>query len=92
MQHPYVHLVLRVPTSNNFGCSLCDTESDLTKATFDAFDISSRDFDFEEIFIFNEKKLTGVIEASSPTQEQDQSSFSFSYYASAMTVRNEAAK
>jgi len=94
MHHPRVHLIPRAPTSG-FGCSLSDTERKLLKeTTFDAFDISSRDFDFEEIFIFDEpqKKLTSVVEVSSPTGEQDRSNFSFSYYASAVAAKNEMSK
>jgi hypothetical protein len=66
----------------------------LKKTTFDTFDISSRDFDFEEVFIFDEpqKKLTSVVEVSIPARERDGSNFSFSYYASGVAARNERSK
>ncbi|EXJ59429.1 uncharacterized protein A1O5_12054 [Cladophialophora psammophila CBS 110553] len=70
-------------------------ERELLKKTIpDTADVSAGDFDFEELFIYDEpqKKFTGVVEASIPTRERDRSNFSFSYYASGMGARNEMSR
>jgi len=93
-RHPSrVHLTPRAGKSN-FGSSLSDTEREPQKTTSDASDVSLRDFDFEEIFIFDEpqKKLTSVVEVSIPAWERDWSNFSFSYYATGVAARNEMSK
>ena len=65
---------------------------DQAATRYDALDLSSKDFDFDEIFTYDkpQKKLRqGVVEVSSPTRTQrDWSSFSFSHYSAALGARN----
>ncbi|RMD42059.1 hypothetical protein DV735_g3067, partial [Chaetothyriales sp. CBS 134920] len=62
----------------------------LRQAQFDRLDMSSQDFDFEDIFTYDkpQKKLTRVVEVSTPTRERDWSSFSFSHYKPALSSRH----
>ncbi|KAK5954229.1 hypothetical protein OHC33_004802 [Knufia fluminis] len=59
----------------------------LANTSFDAKDISSKDFDFEDVFTYDkpQRKLKSVVEVSSPTR--DWSNFSFSHYESAVAMR-----
>lgn len=59
----------------------------LANTSFDAKDISSKDFDFEDVFTYDkpQRKLKSVVEVSSPTR--DWSSFSSSHYESAVAMR-----
>jgi hypothetical protein len=61
----------------------------LDKATFDDLDLSSQDFDFEDIFTYDkpQKRLSRVVEVSSFGRERDWSSFSFSHYSPALSAR-----
>lgn len=62
----------------------------LDKASFDALDLSSQDFDFEDIFTYDkpQKKLAKVVEVSRPTRShRDWSNFSFSHYPAAVHAR-----
>jgi hypothetical protein len=79
----------------SFDISLSEADRvlvDEAATKFDALDLSSKDFDFDEIFTYDkpQRKLTkGVVEVSSPTRTQrDWSSFSFSHYSAAMNARN----
>jgi hypothetical protein len=86
---PKVQLVPYARTAS-FGVSF-DAEPDLLKEShFDAFDLSSEDFDFEDIFTYNnpQKKLSKVVEVSTPAREPDWSNFSFSHYTAAMGARS----
>ncbi|EHY52502.1 hypothetical protein HRR83_007008 [Exophiala dermatitidis] len=78
--------------SASFDVSLSDAERELLdKANFDALDMSSKDFDFEDIFTFDkpQKKLAKVVEVSRPTRDhRDWSNFSFSHYSAAVSARN----
>ncbi|EXJ81231.1 hypothetical protein A1O3_07521 [Capronia epimyces CBS 606.96] len=82
--------------SASFEVSFSDAERELLdKANFDALDMSSQDFDFEDIFTFDkpQKKLTKVVEVSRPTRDhRDWSNFSFSHYSAAMSARNKVNK
>ncbi|ETI27639.1 hypothetical protein G647_00088 [Cladophialophora carrionii CBS 160.54] len=91
---PRVQLVPYARTAS-FDISLSEAERELVDkmaTQFDALDLSSKDFDFDEIFTYDkpQRKLTkGVVEVSSPTRTQrDWSSFSFSHYSAAMNARN----
>lgn len=79
--------------SGSFDISLSDAERELLlKANFDALDLSSQDFDFEDIFTYDKpqkKLLPKVVEVSRPTRDyRDWSSFSFSHYSAAVSARN----
>lgn len=78
----------------SFEASFSDAERELLdKASFDALDLSSQDFDFEDIFTYDkpQKKLNKVVEVSRPTRNhRDWSNFSFSHYPAAMLARNKA--
>jgi hypothetical protein len=80
----------------SFDISFSDAERELmNKANFDALDLSSQDFDFEDIFTYDkpQKKLTKVVEVSSPTRDhRDWSNFSFSHYSAAVNARNKVNK
>ncbi|EXJ95908.1 hypothetical protein A1O1_01033 [Capronia coronata CBS 617.96] len=82
--------------SASFDVSFSDAERELLdKANFDALDMSSQDFDFEDIFTFDrpQKKLTKVVEVSRPTKDhRDWSNFSFSHYSAAINARNKVNK
>ena len=59
----------------------------LANTSFDAKDISSKDFDFEDVFTYDkpQRKLKSVVEVSSPSREW--SNFTFSHYPSAVAMR-----
>jgi len=87
---PKVQLVPYARTAS-FKASFSDAENQVLKTTsFDAFDLSSKDFDFEDIFTYDkpQKKLTKVVEVSTASRERDWSSFSFSHYSAAMNARS----
>ncbi|KIW96427.1 uncharacterized protein Z519_03496 [Cladophialophora bantiana CBS 173.52] len=95
---PKVQLVPYARTAS-FDISLSETERELldkASTNFDALDLSSKDFDFEDIFTYDkpQKKLTkGVVEVSRPTRDyRDWSSFSFSHYSAAMSARQKVNK
>jgi hypothetical protein len=81
--------------AGSFDVSLSEDERQLVDkaaANFDALDLSSKDFDFDEIFTYDKpqrKFPKGVVEVSSPTRtHRDWSSFSFSHYSAAMSARH----
>ncbi|RMZ91412.1 hypothetical protein DV736_g1358, partial [Chaetothyriales sp. CBS 134916] len=81
-----------VPHSRTTSCDMPLSDADrevLRQAQFDRLDLSSQDFDFEDIFTYDkpQEKLTKVVEVSSPTRERDWSSFSFSHYKPALSAR-----
>jgi hypothetical protein len=82
--------------SASFDISFSDAERELVdKANFDSLDLSSQDFDFEDIFTYDkpQKKLTKVVEVSTPTRNhRDWSNFSFSHYSAAMNARSKVNK
>lgn len=88
---PKVQLVPYARTAS-FEHSFSDAERELLdKASFDARDLSSQDFDFEDIFTYDkpQKPLSRVVEVSRPTRShRDWSNFSFSHYPAAMSARN----
>jgi hypothetical protein len=87
--HPGVPQI-RSAGASSFDSSLSDTERvALQKATIDASSASSEDFDFEDIFIYDEpqKKLTNVTEVTTPAGGREWSNFSFSHYAPGMAAR-----
>ncbi|KIV80359.1 hypothetical protein PV11_07862 [Exophiala sideris] len=92
---PKVQLVPYARTAS-FDISFSDVERELmNKANFDSLDLSSQDFDFEDIFTYDkpQKKLTKVVEVSSPTRDyRDWSNFSFSHYSAAISARNKVNK
>lgn len=95
---PKVQLVPYSRTAS-FDISLSDADRqivDTVAAKFDALDLSSKDFDFDDIFTYDkpQRKLPrGVVEVSSPTRtHRDWSSFSFSHYSAAMGARNKVNK
>lgn len=92
---PRVQLVPYARTAS-FDVSFSDAERELlSKANFDALDLSSQDFDFEDVFTYDkpQKKLTKVVEVSRPTRDhRDWSNFSFSHYTAAMSARNRVIK
>ncbi|KAK5558340.1 hypothetical protein LTR46_003589 [Exophiala xenobiotica] len=88
---PKVQLVPYARTAS-FDVAFSDVERELLRNTnFDALDLSSQDFEFEDIFTYDkpQKKLTKVVEVSRPTREyRDWSNFSFSHYSDAVSARN----
>ena len=79
----------------SFDISLSEAERQLVDdaaTKFDALDLSSKDFDFDEIFTYDkpQRKLAkGVVEVSSPTRShRDWSSFSYSHYSAALSARH----
>ena len=91
---PKVQLIPYARTGS-FDIGLSEAERQLVDqaaSNFDALDLSSKDFDFDEIFTYDkpQKKFPkGVVEVSSPTRTQrDWSSFSFSHYSAALSTRN----
>ncbi|OAL35704.1 hypothetical protein AYO20_05085 [Fonsecaea nubica] len=94
---PKVQLVPYARTAS-FDISLSDAERELldkASTNFDALDLSSKDFDFEDIFTYDkpQKKLNRVVEVSRPTRDyRDWSSFSFSHYSAAVNTRQKVNK
>ncbi len=88
---PKVQLVPYARTAS-FDVAFSDVERELLRNTnFDALDLSSQDFEFEDIFTYDkpQKKLTKVVEVSRPTRDyRDWSNFSFSHYSAAISARN----
>lgn len=90
---PKVQLVPYARTAS-FERSFSDAERELldkAQASLDALDLSSQDFDFEDIFTYDkpQKELNRVVEVSRPTRvHRDWSNFSFSHYPAAMSARN----
>lgn len=80
----------------SFDVAFSDAERQLLNdANFDALDLSSQDFDFEDVFTYDrpQKKLSKVVEVSRPTRDhRDWSNFSYSHYTAAMTARNRVNK
>lgn len=73
---------------SSYDASLSPSDIEfLANTSFDAKDISSKDFDFEEVFTYDkpQRKLKSVVEVSSPAR--DSSNFSFSHYPSAVAMR-----
>jgi len=70
-----------------------------TESRFDDLDLSSKDFDFDDVFTFDrpQRKIPRVVEVSSSSREQrhpgqrDWSYFSFSHYGAAANPRARAA-
>ncbi|KAL6241470.1 hypothetical protein RBB50_011734 [Rhinocladiella similis] len=87
---PRVQLVPYTRTAS-FDVALSDAEREVLKNTnFDSMDLSSQDFEFEDIFTYDkpQKKLTKVVEVSRPNREhRDWSNFSFSHYSAAISAR-----
>jgi hypothetical protein len=74
----------------SFDIALSDAERLLVdKTNFKEDDLSSKDFDFEEIFTFDkpQRKLPRVVEVTTLPRERDWSNFSFSHYPAASNVR-----
>jgi len=79
----------------SFDISLSEAERELVDnatTNYDALDLSSKDFDFDDIFTYDkpQRKLNkGVVEVSSPTRtHRDWSSFSYSHYSAALGGRH----
>lgn len=86
---PRVQLIPHERTAS-FDVALTDTQRALLQRTyFDQLDLSSKDFDFEDIFTYDkpQKKLPRVVEVTTPAREQDWGSFSFSHYTAAVAQR-----
>lgn len=89
------HRVQLIPHSRTLSHdgSLSPADVDiLSNTSFDTRDVSSKDFDFEEVFTYDkpQRKLKSVVEVSSPTR--DWSNYSFSHYKSALVVRQKVNK
>lgn len=72
----------------SYDAALSPSDIDLLDNTnFDSKDMSSKDFDFEDVFTYDkpQRKLKSVVEVSSPTR--DWSNYSFTHYQSAVNVR-----
>lgn len=85
--NPRVQLVPHSRTSSYDG-SLSPTDIELLANTnFDAKDVSSKDFDFEDVFTYDkpQRKLKSVVEVSAPARNL--SNFSFSHYPSTSLTR-----
>jgi len=81
-----------VPHGRNpsFDVGLSDADKELLSNTnFDSLDMASKDFEFDDIFTYHnpQKKLSKVVEVSTPTRERDWSSFSYSHYTAAAAAR-----
>jgi hypothetical protein len=90
---PKVQLVPYARTAS-FEIQMSEVERQLVDEAatkFDALDLSSKDFDFDDIFTYDkpQRKLTrGVVEVSTPTRtHRDWSSFSYSHYSAAVGAR-----
>ena len=61
----------------------------LSNARSDNLDMSTKDFDFEDVFTYDkpQKKLARVVEVSTSARERDWSGFSFSHYTPALSAR-----
>ena len=89
---PKVQLVPHSRTAS-FDVALTNAERLLLDQTnFDHSDLSSQDFDFEDIFTYDrpQKKLPKVVEVTTVARQRDWSNFSFSYYTVAMAARAKA--
>jgi hypothetical protein len=73
-----------------FDVALSEAERlQVDKTNFKDDDLSSKDFDFEEVFTFDkpQRRLTRVVEVTTLPRERDWSNFSFSHYAAASNAR-----
>lgn len=89
LSNPRVQLV---PHSRHpsYDASLSPSDLDLlSKTNFDAKDMSSKDFDFEDVFTYDkpQRKLKSVIEVQMSSPSREWSNFSFSHYPSAVSFR-----
>ena len=87
---PKVQLIPHTRTAS-FDVALTNAQRDLLdKTNFDHLDLSSQDFDFEEIFTYDkpQRKLPKVVEVSMVVRERNWSSFPLSHYTAAMAARS----
>ncbi len=76
--------------TESFDVALTEVQRTLLDGTsFDLLDLSSQDFEFEDIFTYDkpQKKLSKVVEVA--TRERGWSNFSFPHYTAAMAARVE---
>jgi hypothetical protein len=86
---PKVQLIPHARTAS-FETTLTDAERDrLDQTNFDDEDLSSQDFDFEDIFTYDkpQRRLPKVIEVTTRTSQRDWSNFSFSHYSARTGTR-----
>lgn len=92
-----IQLVPHSRTPTYFDQPLTPSEQKLVEDTerhFDDLDLSSQDFDFDDVFTFDRphRKIPRVVEVSTPSRERvpsqrDWSNFSFSHYGVATNAR-----
>lgn len=92
-----IQLIPHSRTPAYFDQPLTLSEQELvaeTERRFDDLDLSSQDFDFDDVFTFDrpQRKIPRVVEVSTPTRERgpsqrDWSNFSFSHYGAAANTR-----
>jgi hypothetical protein len=86
---PKVQLIPHARTAS-FETTLTEAERDLLDQTnFDDEDLSSQDFDFEDIFTYDkpQRRLPKVVEVTTRTSQRDWSNFSFSHYSARTATR-----
>ena len=86
---PRVQLIPHVQTAS-FDVALTEAQRTLLDGTsFHSSDLSSQDFEFEDIFTYDkpQRKLPKVFEVTASTKSRDWSNFSFSHYTPVMTAR-----
>lgn len=98
LSNPRVQLVPH-SRSLSYDASWLLSASDLellAKTSYDSKDVSSKDFDFEDVFTYDkpQRKLKSVVEVSRSNdhgrdreKEKDWSNFSFSHYQAASSAR-----
>ena len=79
-----------VPHSRTSSYDASFSPSDLvilSNTQFDSKDLSSKDFDFEDVFTYDkpQKKLKSIVEVSTPSREW--ANFTSSHYQSAVSMR-----
>lgn len=85
--NPRVQLLPRSRNSSHDGALSPSDIEILANTNFDSHDLSSKDFDFADVFTYDkpQKKLRSVVEVSS--RDRDWSNFSFSHYQTAVNMR-----
>lgn len=77
--------------THSYDITLSESEKEILNNTnFDELDLSSKDFDFEDIFTYDrpQRKLSASGEIRSSVGEKEWSQFSFSHYSSSHDARS----
>jgi hypothetical protein len=84
-----VQLIPHAGTATFDGALTESQRAHLDNFNFDQLDLSSKDFDFEDIFTYDkpQRKLPRVVEVTPAPRQRDWSNFSFSHYTASMAAR-----